>query len=566
MKGRMKQILGSLLLIFFCSFAGAADKPPTYAVASAHPLATEAGMLILAAGGNAFDAAVAVSAVLAVVEPTGSGLGGGGFWLLSRAEDGLQVMVDGRERAPLAVTPELYLDESGKLIESRARDGALAAGIPGEPAALEHIAKRYGRLPLERNLAPAIHYARDGFTVDAKLVAAIEGRRSALMKSPAAAAVFLSQGKPPAVGDVLIQRDLAKTLTALAEDGAEGFYEGEVGEALVEGVEAAGGIWSTDDLDSYRVIERTPLTLTYRSLRIVTAPPPSSGGVVMGIVLNILQGYDWAKLTSEDRKHLLVEAMRRAYRERAEHLGDPDFVPVPLQLLSPTYANHLRTGIRLDKATPSSALAPAAKPVKSGSNTTHFSVLDSEGNRVAATLSINLPLGSGFIPPGTGVLLNNEMDDFALSTQTANAYGLVGGAANAVAPGKRMLSSMSPTFVDAPGRSAILGTPGGSRIISMVLGSLLAFAEGADAKTLVTQPRLHHQYLPDEIAYEQQALSEAEQATLLKRGHQLRRIDSYGNMHAIVWEHATKKVEAASDPRGIGTARVQMRSSAESAR
>lgn len=562
----MKRIVTILLLGFFCGSLGATNKPPAYAVASAHPLATEAGMLILAAGGNAFDAAVTISAVLAVVEPTGSGLGGGGFWLLNRAADGLQVMVDGRERAPFKVRPGLFLDETGKLIESRARDGALAAGIPGEPAALVHIAARYGRLPLERSLAPAIRHARDGFTVDARLAAAIEARRPALMQSAAAAAVFLPQGKPPAIGDVLIQRDLAQTLTALAEGGADGFYQGDVAEALIEGVEEAGGIWSEDDLDSYRIIERTPLTLTYRGLRIVTAPPPSSGGVVMGIVLNILQGYDWPKLSGEERKHVRVEAMRRAYRERALHLGDPDFTPVPLQLLSPAYANSLRAGIRLQQATPSSALAPTAAPVTGGSNTTHFSVLDADGNRVAATLSINLPLGSGFMPPGTGVLLNNEMDDFALSTQTANAYGLVGGAANAVAPGKRMLSSMSPTFIDGPERSAILGTPGGSRIISMVLGSLLAFAEGADAQTLVTQPRLHHQYLPDEIVYEERALTDAEQAALLKRGHRLRRIESYGNMHAIVWDRAAKKVEAASDPRGIGEARVQPRSSAKSAR
>jgi gamma-glutamyltranspeptidase / glutathione hydrolase len=256
--------------------------------------------------------------------------------------------------------------------------------------------------------------------------------------------------------------------------------------------------------------------------------------------------------------------MRRAYRDRAEHLGDPDFVPVPLQLLSPGYANGLRASIRPDRATPSRSLAAAgARDGEEGGNTTHFSVIDAEGNRVAATLSINLPLGSGFMAPGTGVLLNNEMDDFSIRPGTPNAYGLVGGAANAIAPGKRMLSSMSPTFIEAPARIAILGTPGGSRIISMVLGGILAFADGAGADALVRQPRLHHQYLPDEAQYEDGALDDAEQEVLLRRGHRLRRSEPYGNMQAIVWDRAQNRLEAASDPRGIGQAQIQVRQASQ---
>jgi gamma-glutamyltranspeptidase/glutathione hydrolase len=555
----MKRRLILLLVLLFSGPAWAADKPPGYAVASAHPLATEAGMLVLAAGGNAFDAAVAVSAALAVVEPSGSGLGGGGFWLLHRAEDGLQVMVDGRERAPLAARPDMYLDKNGEVVPRLSQDGVLAAGIPGVPAALAHIAERYGRLPLARSLAPAIRYAREGFPVDEKLRRAIEDRRAALQASPAAAAVFLPDGAAPRVGSLLVQGELARTLSRLAEEGADGFYRGVIADALVDGVRSAGGIWSKKDLRGYRVVERTPLVLEYRGLRVVTAPPPSSGGIVMGIVLNVLSGYDWQRLSAADRWHVSIEAMRRAYRDRAEYLGDPDFVPVPLQLLSLGYASRLRASIRLDRATPSRNLAVVGLPDgEEGGNTTHFSVIDGEGNRVAATLSINLPLGSGFMPPGTGVLLNNEMDDFAIRPDTPNAYGLVGGAANAIAPGKRMLSSMSPTFIEAPARVAILGTPGGSRIISMVLGGILAFADGAGAGALVTQPRLHHQYLPDEIVYEDGALSDADQEALIQRGHRLRRSEPYGNMQAIVWERARGRVEAASDPRGIGQAQTQV--------
>lgn len=553
----MKRFLTVLILLCGSASLHAGELPPAQAIASAHPLATEAGMLVLAAGGNAFDAAVAVSAALAVVEPTGSGLGGGGFWLLHRAKDNFQVMVDGRERAPLDARRDMYLDEKGEVIPGLSRDGALAAGIPGEPAALAHIAERYGQLPLARSLAPAIRLAREGFVVDEKLQRAIEYRRRALETS-AAIAVFLPQGKPLMAGDMLVQADLARTLTRIAEKGADGFYRGDTADDLLDGVDAGGGIWSKKDLRTYQVIERKPLVLEFRDMRIVTAGLPSSGGVVMGVVFNILSGYDWRSLAVADRRHLTIEAMRRAYRDRAEYLGDPDFTPLPLPLLSRSYADGLRAGINLHKATPSSSLDSGAAARRSeGTNTTHFSVIDAMGNRVAATLSINLPLGSGFMPAGTGVLLNNEMDDFSVKPNTPNAYGLVGGEANAVAPGKRMLSSMSPSFIETPERIAIVGTPGGSRIISMVMGAVLAFAEGAGADTLVSQPRLHHQYLPDEVMYEQGALSEIEQQALSKRGHSLRQVESYGNLQAVVWDRGRNRVEAAADPRGIGLARVQ---------
>ncbi|HHH39564.1 MAG TPA: gamma-glutamyltransferase [Sedimenticola sp.] len=529
--------------------------PQQAAVASAHPLASDAGHEILAAGGNAFDAAVAVSAVLAVVEPYSSGLGGGGFWLLHRAADGFEVMLDGRERAPLAAQRDLYLDASGAVIPGLSIDGVLAAGIPGEPAALDHLARRYGRLPLARSLAPAIRVARDGFPVDARYRRMALRRLAALNASPAAAARFLVQGEVPPEGYLVRQPELAATLEALAAEGRDGFYRGSVGRKLVQGVRAAGGIWSDADLAQYRVVERPPVRGEYRGLRITSASPPSSGGVVLLTMLNILARYDLDALPPVTRIHLLVEAMRRAYRDRATYLGDPDFVDMPLQrLVHPWYAAGLARDIRLDRATPS----PALEPPPGGRDTTHFSILDREGNRVAATLSINYPFGSGFVAPGTGVLLNDEMDDFSARPGSPNVYGLVGGEANAIAPGKRMLSSMTPTFVETADGVAVLGTPGGSRIISMLLLAVLELADGKGPAAWVSRGRFHHQYLPDRIQYEPGALSPEQVSGLEAMGHRLRLLEHpYGNMQALFWNRRTGSVEAASDPRGGGSAIVR---------
>jgi gamma-glutamyltranspeptidase/glutathione hydrolase len=548
-----------LIVLMFCLWqaAGAAALPPQAAVASAQPLATRAGMEVLAAGGNAFDAAVAVSATLAVVEPASSGLGGGGFWLLHPA-DGKEVMIDGRERAPLAARRDMYLDAHGNVIPGRSLDGPLAAAIPGEPAALVHLARHFGRLPLAQSLAPAIRLARDGFPVDARYQQLAKFRLKALRASPAAAAVFLRDNEVPAEGTVITQPDLAATLSALAERGADGFYKGELAKRLVAGVRAAGGIWSDKDLASYQVVERDPVVGHYRGWRIVSAAPPSSGGVALVTMLNILSGYDLTALDAATRTHLIVEAMRRAYRDRAEYLGDPDFVKVPVSLLSnPAYAAGLRAGIRLDKATPSDLL-PGAVGTDPSLDTTHFSILDKEGNAVAATLSINIPFGSGFMPAGTGVVLNDEMDDFSAKRGVPNVYGLVGENANAIAPGKRPLSSMTPTFLEGSQGMAILGTPGGSRIISMVLLAALDITAGGDAATAVSVRRFHHQYLPDEIQYEPGALTPEVISALQAMGHRLRAITRhYGNMQAVWWNKKTGRVSAASDPRGEGLAELR---------
>jgi len=557
MSTRLRLFIWVVLLLGFG--LAHAETPPQFAIASAHPFATQAGIEILAAGGNAFDAAIAVTAALAVVEPYASGLGGGGFWLLHRARDGFEVLVDGRETAPLASTPAMYLDKSGIPMQNRSIDGASSAAIPGVPAGIEHLARHYGRLPLLHSLTPAIRLARAGFPVTRNYQELAEFRLHALKNSPAAAAVFLKNGAVPPIGHLVIQSDLAKTLETLAKEGAQGFYSGLLGGMLVEGVRTAGGLWIRDDLARYRVVERRPLIGNYRGIRVASAPPPSSGGTVLLEILNILEGDELNALDRHSRTHLLIEAMRLGYRDRTLHLGDSDFVPVPLtRLLDKNYASRLRRSVSLSKATLSEALWRMPNLHREAANTSHFSVLDREGNRVAATLSINYPFGSGFVAPGTGVLLNDEMDDFVSSPGRPNVYGLVGGRANQIAPGKRPLSSMTPTFLETPDRVAILGTPGGSRIISMVLLGVLDFAAGRSPLSWVSLPRFHHQYLPDHVEYEPGALSELEAATLRRRGHVLHELDRpYGNMQAILWNKTKGLVQAASDPRGEGVAALE---------
>lgn len=566
----MMRRLAQLCLLTGALWAGlalaAADTPPGFALSSAHPDATAAGVEILEAGGNAFDAAVAVSAALAVVEPTGSGMGGGGFWLLHLADTGRQVMVDGREEAPSAATATLYQNDAGEVVPQLSRDGALAAAIPGQPAALVHLAKEYGRLPLARSLAPAIRLARDGFPVDGPLLARLAYRFQALAKSPAAARVFLPDGGLPAPDSLIRQPDLADMLERLAREGRDGFYTGEYARRLVDGVRAAGGIWRMEDLARYQVREREPITLELDGLRLVSASPPSSGGVVLSQVMQVLSLTKALSRPPVDRQHLVIEALRTAYRDRAAWLGDPDHVDMPItRLTSAEYAAEIAAEIDLEQARRSADLAPPQQLYADRPNTTHFSIIDAEGNRVAATLSINLSFGSAYMVPGTGILLNDEMDDFSAKPGVPNAYGLVGTQANAVGPGRRPLSSMTPTFVETGDRVAVLGTPGGSRIITMVLLGVLATLDGADAQTIVSAPRYHHQYLPDAVYYEPGAFTAAEQAELEARGFTLRSAGrEYGNFHAVLWNTADHQLDAAADPRGIGTAAVRLAPAAES--
>ena len=545
-----------LIAVFWVTHAYADEHK--VAIASAHPLATAAGFEILDKGGNVFDAAVAVSAALAVVEPSGSGLGGGGYWLLHREKDGKETLIDGREKAPLAAYKDMYLDKEGKVIARLSLDGPLAAAIPGMPAGLVHLSEKYGRLPLAKSLAPAIRYAQSGFAIDERYLKLLKFRAELIKKYPETAGIFLKDGKLPQLHSILRQADLANTLTHIAESGRGGFYSGDIAEKLVSGVKKAGGIWSKEDLESYRVVEREPVRGQYNGIKITSAAPSSSGGIVLIEALNVLSGYDLQKTDEITRKHLIAEAMRRAYHDRSLFLGDADFIDIPVnRLLSEDYAAGLRSSLRLNKALPSDMLSGEIQPLPEGTNTTHFSIIDDEGNRVAATLSINFPFGSGFVAPGTGVLLNDEMDDFASLPGAMNGYGLVGGVANAIAPGKRMLSSMTPTFLESDTRIAVLGTPGGSRIISMVLLAALDFAKGNGPDSWVQVPRFHHQFIPDVIEYEQGAMSDAEIKGLAAMGHQLKEARyHYGNMQAVQLNKSTKSLAAASDKRGEGRAAV----------
>ncbi len=542
----MKTII-TLLLISNLAWA---KLPEHAAIASAHPMATEAGHRILAQGGNAFDAAIAVSATLAVVEQQSSGIGGGAFWLLHRAQDGKNIMIDGREEAPSQAHADMYLDKNGDVNRDLALNGPLSAAIPGEIAGFEHLAKNYGKLPLSVSLQPAIEAAENGFKVYPRLVKHIKRKQKILQRYPASAKIYLPKGQVPQVGDLIVQKDLANTLKAVAEQGKAGFYEGKVAKRLVKAVKKHGGIWTLDDLKNYQVKERTPITTTYRDHTLVTAAPPSSGGIAIATILNILSAWDLTDMDSSKRIHLVTEAMRRAYRDRSIYLGDPDFVDVPSQLLThPYYAEGIRASINPNKALPSSYLPGIGENPK-GEDTTHFSVIDTEGNMVSATLTVNTGLASGFIADGTGVLLNNEMDDFSAKPGEPNAFGLIGDEANKIEPKKRPLSSMSPTFVFSDEQVAVLGTPGGSRIITMVLLGLLDFFDGHPVDSWVSKPRYHHQYLPDRLYTEKDAFDPKTIDELKAMGHEVMVSKGrWGNMHAVYWNKQTGQVGAASDPR-----------------
>ena len=548
-------------------------RPDGAAIASAHALATDAGFEILDKGGNAFDAAVAVSSTLSVVEPISSGLGGGGFFLLHDQKTGRDVFIDARETSPASATPEAFLDKNGELDRDRATNGPWSAGIPGLPAALVHMAERYGKLPLATSLQPAIRIARDGFPMYGRLVRGYEERREVMERYPGTRAVFLKNGKPLAEGELLRQPELARTLQLLADKGFDGFYRGQTARRILDAVKHEGGRWTADELSGYRVKERAPIRFDYRGWKIVTAPPPSSGGIALAEMLQMLAPWDLTKMDEATRVHLVVEAMRRAYHDRTFYLGDPDFVKVPqATLTSPLYAAGLRSTINPLKATPSELLPGTPTPFDEHPETTHFSIIDGEGNRVGGTQTVNLLYGSGLIPPGTGVLLNNEMDDFALKPGTPNAFGVMGYDANAPQPGKRMLSSMTPTFMESGDRITVLGTPGGSRIITMVLLGILGYDAGLDAQQVAALPRYHHQWMPDSIGIEKDALPADTVAKLRAMGHAVtvpgekageRSSDAGGNLQTVEWNLSTGRLSAGSDPRNpVGKGEVRAKAAA----
>jgi gamma-glutamyltranspeptidase/glutathione hydrolase len=504
-------------------------------VVSAQHLATDVGVEVLKRGGNAVDAAVAVGYALAVTYPAAGNLGGGGFMTVHLA-DGTASFLDFREKAPSAATPGMFLDEAGAVAPGRSTRTWLAVGVPGTPAGLEAARLLWGTAPRADLLAPAIRLARDGFVIEPGDAGLFRVAAARLADDPASAAVFLPGGKAPEVGDRLVQADLAATLQRMAQDGPNAFYRGPVGDAIVAASAAGGGIIRKADLDQYRVRELTPLTCFYRGFQIISAPPPSSGGVVLCEILNILEGYDLRTLGfhSAASLHLVAEAMRQAFYDRNRALGDPDFVQNPIeQLLDKGYAAAIRARIDPRRATPSAAVAAA--PVE-GSNTTHYDVVDAAGNAASVTYTLNDWFGVKKMAPGTGVILNNEMDDFTSKPGAANMFGLVQGQANAIAPGKTPLSSMAPTIILRDGKPVmVIGSPGGPRIITTVLNAILNVIDyDMTVQEALDAPRIHHQWQPDTIFAERFAINPDTRALLESWGHTITDQASWGIAEAIL--------------------------------
>lgn len=537
-------------------------------VASAHPLATAAGVAMLRQGGNAVDGAVATALAIAVVEPFSAGLGGGGFALWHDQATGSVTALDFRERAPAAASRDMYLDPMGQPQPQRSRHGHLAVGVPGTVAGLYALHERYGQLPWARVLQPSVVFAAQGFVVSDRLAGAIARSAERLGQNPAAAAIFLPDGHPLRVGDILKQPDLAATLQRIAADPQE-FYHGETAAAIAQEMATQGGLITAADLEAYQPIWREPLCGPFLEYEVCSMPPPSSGGVHLLQMLNLLTA-SGLTATSDEAPwhhpadlHRLAEIMKIAYADRAEHLGDPDFVEVPVAaLVSPAYAAARQAEIDPQRARPANEVEAADAETlaryhrrQESQDTTHLTVVDGDRNALSLTYTINGPFGAGVVAAGTGILLNNEMDDFAIAPGQPNLYGLIGGNANAVAPGKTPLSSMTPTIVRQGGALRLAtGSPGGSTIITTVLQILLnSLVYGLDAGSAVSAPRLHHQWLPDSLMLERYGFDALTTESLAMLGHELRIRDGWGNANLIVVT-PNGQLQGAADPRGEGTA------------
>jgi gamma-glutamyltranspeptidase/glutathione hydrolase len=532
--------------------AGCAPRPTGGAVSSAAPAATEAGLAILAAGGNAADAAVATALALAVVYPAAGNLGGGGFAVsLFKGE---ATALDFRETAPAAAARGMFLGPDGNPVPDASLVGPLAAGVPGSPAGLFELHRRLGRLPWRDVVAPAERLARGGFVVTPRLARAVADSQSLLARFPETAAVWLPGGRPPAEGSVVRVPALAATLAAYAERGPKALTTGAAAAAIEAASRRYGGVLTAEDLASYRPVWRDPIVFSAFGWEVAAMPLPSSGGIIVAQTLGILERVGWASIPrgSLERAHLLAEAWRRSYADRFL-LGDPATTrATPAELLDPAWLARRASEIDTARATPSSKVGPWNGPVAEGNHTTHLSVVDGDGNAVSLTTTLNGSFGCGLLVPELGTLLNNEMDDFAVAPGRANLYGLVQGEANAVGPGKRMLSSMAPTVAWRGAEVLVLGSPGGSRIPTAVTQVFLdVIVDGDTLETAVERPRIHHQWLPDELAYEAGALDREQQAALSRRGHALRPVDRIGEVD-VVRRRADGTFEAAADPRGPG--------------
>jgi gamma-glutamyltranspeptidase/glutathione hydrolase len=502
---------------------------PVYAkhgmVATEQALASQVGLDILKQGGNAVDAAVAVGFALAVVLPNAGNLGGGGFMVLHDGETGQNVALDFREMAAARAHRDMYLDAQGKVIDGKSLFTHDAVGVPGTVAGMVHALNKWGSMPLAKVIAPAIKLADQGFVVSEVLASTLAEEKDTLGKWPASRAIFFKQGEPLKAGDKLVQKDLANSLRQISKSGAAAFYQGDIGKKISKEMAKHGGSITLQDLKDYKVVERKPILGNYRGYQVVTMPPPSSGGIHLVQILNMLEHYpikDYG-VNSANTIHVMAESMKLAYADRAEYLGDPDFVKIPVTgLISKGYADSLVKGIQMNQARPAAQIKPGQPQPYESDQTTHFSVMDKTGDAVAVTYTLNLNFGTGIVAEGTGILLNNEMDDFSVKPGVPNAFGLVGGSANAIAPKKRPLSSMTPTIVlknDKPW--LVTGSPGGARIITTVLQSIVnTIDHGMNPAEAIVTPRVHHQWLPDELRIED-GISPDTIALLQQKGHKV---------------------------------------------
>ena len=533
-------------------------------VVSANSLASEAGLSMLKKGGNAVDAAVATTLAISVVEPFSAGIGGGGFLLFYSQKTGEIKALDFRERAPIKATRNMYLDANGKVRSGASTDGYLAVATPGTVAGMYTVHRRYGKLPWQEVVKPAISLAKNGFIISDRVswrsFSAYEVRKKTILNNPSAKDIFTRDGEYYQPGEKLIQRDLANTLEAISQN-PQSFYTGKIAQTIADDMAKNGGLITLEDLKAYKPIWRNPLCGNFRKAKICSMPPPSSGGIHLLQILNIIGDTDLQSLGwhHPNAIHLMVEAMKIAYSDRAKYLGDPDFVKVPIQqLISPTYAKKRRQEINMKMTTPSAEIKPEIKTLKKHESieTSHLNVVDADRNAVSLTFTINTGFGAAIVTPGTGILLNNEMDDFAAAPGVANSFGLMGNEANSIAPQKTPLSSMTPTIITENNRFKMaVGAPGGSTIITQVLQVILNVLEyKMDVGAAVSNSRIHHQWLPDELRVEAWSLDALTLADLRRRGHKIKEIAPWGNGNAIaVTEDDT--LEAAADPRGEGLPR-----------
>lgn len=528
-------------------------------VVAQEEIAAAVGRDILKAGGNAADAGVAVAFALAVTLPRAGNLGGGGFMIVHDAETGETKAIDYREMAPMSADRDMFLDEAGEADSEKSRFTGLATGVPGTVAGMQMVLDEYGSMSLAEVLEPAIGLARDGIVVTADLADSLIGLEKRLKKWPASEAIFYKEdGGFFQPGDRLIQSDLAATLQRIADEGPDGFYKGATAQAIVDAVQASGGRITMEDMAGYKALSRDPVSGTYRGYEIVSMPPPSSGGIHIIQILNTLEEYPIGFLghNSSETIHLMAEAMKRAYADRSEYLGDPAFYDVPqAQLISKNYAADIRKAISLSRAMPSDQIKPADLAPYESDQTTHYSIVDKEGNAVSNTYTINFSYGSGMVADGTGVLMNNEMDDFAAKPGVMNAYGLLGGEANAVEPGKRPLSSMSPTMVMKDGKVfMVTGSPGGSRIITTVLQLIMNVVDhGMNVAEATVAPRIHHQWLPEVLRVEE-GISSDTVAALEAKGHVVEVMETMGSGQSIVVDEQDGLLLGGADTRQTSSA------------